>query len=384
MKRSHKYFLAASFFAFAAPALSSCSLIVGDVQIPGCQSNADCEPINQADHIAADACQRWQCDHRNAANVCRITPRDNDEDGDPDPMCGGHDCDDNDRDVYASAQQGDAGMASAHVEWCDGKDNDCNGYIDETPTNRSVTSQVSFALQPMQQPVTTIQASQVTNGQITASFSAGSPIAAYGAALAGPMAASTQVTTYQLAVGSINGNDSAPTVECPSQMGTTARCAVSEVALDGFDRQLVAAVSPEGCSYGVLYFGYRVNSGSTDYIIMRDPYSLSNVYAGVDTNSSSRCSNGAGFGAFHPSIAAMQPATNMRAQALTTYCKAARADTGPRRAATAIPSRSVTRVAALRRSRCSTTVATSSRTATTWATSRSISYRSSTNRRSRT
>ena len=73
------------------------------------------------------------CDDMNAnttdrcdpgANACRNDPLDNDGDGDPAMSAGGRDCDDNDRT-----------RSSLEREVCNGRDDNCNGMIDEGALN---------------------------------------------------------------------------------------------------------------------------------------------------------------------------------------------------------------------------------------------------------
>ncbi|MFO0561372.1 MAG: MopE-related protein [Polyangiales bacterium] len=63
-----------------------------------------------------------RCDE--GANACRNDPLDNDGDGDPAMSAGGNDCDDNDRT-----------RSSLEREVCNGRDDNCNGMIDEGALN---------------------------------------------------------------------------------------------------------------------------------------------------------------------------------------------------------------------------------------------------------
>jgi Putative metal-binding motif len=79
----------------------------------GCVAGA---PVTCED---GNSCTIDACDE--ATHLCSHAPRDADHDGDPDAHCGGHDCDDADPTVSAKAP-----------EICgDGKDDDCDGAIDE-------------------------------------------------------------------------------------------------------------------------------------------------------------------------------------------------------------------------------------------------------------
>jgi hypothetical protein len=86
-----------------------------DPSVPNLQKDL-CNPLNDA--MGLSGCMLYQCD--NVTRRCVLKPRDYDRDGDPDPACGGGDCEDTDPSVYPTA-----------VELCDNKDNNCNGVKDE-------------------------------------------------------------------------------------------------------------------------------------------------------------------------------------------------------------------------------------------------------------
>jgi Putative metal-binding motif len=87
-----------------------------------CVLGHGCEPGPVVTCSQGNACSIAQCVE--ATKSCLYTPRDVDQDGDPDGHCaGGHDCDDLDPNV-----------SSLHAEVCgNGVDDNCNGMIDETP-----------------------------------------------------------------------------------------------------------------------------------------------------------------------------------------------------------------------------------------------------------
>jgi hypothetical protein len=79
-----------------------------------CATTAQCEA-----KLGDDACKvNITCDAATA--ICTYKTLDKDGDGHPPIVCGGDDCNDNDASQY-----------TGHAESCDGKDNDCNGAIDE-------------------------------------------------------------------------------------------------------------------------------------------------------------------------------------------------------------------------------------------------------------
>lgn len=83
---------------------------------PALSKAADpCEALNGGD---AQSCQAFRCNPE--TRRCAKLPRDDDRDGVPSAACGGGDCDDQDTDRKPGL-----------VEWCDQKDNDCNGVPDD-------------------------------------------------------------------------------------------------------------------------------------------------------------------------------------------------------------------------------------------------------------
>ncbi len=97
-----------------------------------CGTGQSCDPIN--DCVAGAACAgdpdcadtnacttNERCDP--AARVCVYQPLDGDGDGDPPRVCGGTDCDDSNASVYLGA-----------AEACNGRDDDCDGTVDEGAT----------------------------------------------------------------------------------------------------------------------------------------------------------------------------------------------------------------------------------------------------------
>jgi hypothetical protein len=100
--------------ATACPAGTFCKLGAGCVQGDVCATTDQC-----VQKLGGDACKaNIFCDP--ATSVCMYATLDKDGDGHPPVVCGGDDCDDSDPNVYPGAP-----------EVCDGKDNDCNGSIDE-------------------------------------------------------------------------------------------------------------------------------------------------------------------------------------------------------------------------------------------------------------
>jgi hypothetical protein len=93
---------------------------LSDYEIGECNPNLakqddPCDALNPANDTS---CAPYQCNP--STRRCAPLPRDDDRDGVPSIACGGTDCDDQDKDKKP-------GLA----EWCDQKDNDCNGVPDD-------------------------------------------------------------------------------------------------------------------------------------------------------------------------------------------------------------------------------------------------------------
>jgi hypothetical protein len=100
--------------ATACPAGSYCDAAKGCVPAPACQKDADCVQA-----WANDPCKTNPvCDHATAS--CTFQPLDGDGDGYAAVACGGDDCDDSSAYIHPDAP-----------ETCNGKDENCNGLIDE-------------------------------------------------------------------------------------------------------------------------------------------------------------------------------------------------------------------------------------------------------------
>lgn len=103
--------------ATACPPGKLCKLGEGCVAVLICANDETC--IQQ---LGDDACKtNIHCDA--ATSVCAYDTLDKDADGHPPAVCGGKDCDDSMAGTYPGAP-----------ELCDGKDNSCNGMIDESAT----------------------------------------------------------------------------------------------------------------------------------------------------------------------------------------------------------------------------------------------------------
>lgn len=107
--------------ATACPSGQYCTLESGCVPPPACATDADCKKA-----WAGDACKsNIHCEL--ASKICLFDTLDGDHDGYPPQVCGGGDCDDNDKNIHPGA-----------TEVCDAKDNDCDGKVDDGATCPSV------------------------------------------------------------------------------------------------------------------------------------------------------------------------------------------------------------------------------------------------------
>lgn len=96
------------------PAGQVCNQAKGCIPGPACATDAQCEA-----QLASDPCKvNIRC-HQPTA-TCEYSILDRDRDGHPPLSCGGGDCNDADATIHPQ-----------HPEECDGKDNNCNGLIDE-------------------------------------------------------------------------------------------------------------------------------------------------------------------------------------------------------------------------------------------------------------
>jgi hypothetical protein len=98
----------------SCPSGQYCTVEKGCVSAPACASDAQCKDLWKNEPCKGNV----RCD--SASSVCLFDVLDKDGDKHPPPVCGGDDCDD-----------GDAKQHPGNAEACDGKDNNCNGEIDE-------------------------------------------------------------------------------------------------------------------------------------------------------------------------------------------------------------------------------------------------------------
>lgn len=99
--------------ATACPMGQYCTADKGCIANPACADVSDCQKAFEGDPCKTDI----KCDP--ASSVCTFDILDKDHDGHPPQVCGGDDCDDSVGTIHPGA-----------VEGCNGKDDDCDGTID--------------------------------------------------------------------------------------------------------------------------------------------------------------------------------------------------------------------------------------------------------------
>jgi len=102
--------------ATACPTGQYCTAAKGCVAAPVCATTADCTMA-----WTGDACKsNIRCDA--ASSACLFDVLDKDKDGHPPVICGGDDCNDADPLIHPGT-----------TDVCNGKDDNCNGVVDEDP-----------------------------------------------------------------------------------------------------------------------------------------------------------------------------------------------------------------------------------------------------------
>jgi hypothetical protein len=103
--------------ATACPPGQYCTIDKGCVTSPVCATDQECKDAFKGDACKANA----RCDPK--SSLCLFDILDKDHDGHPPQACGGGDCDDSDPQIHPGAQ-----------DLCNGKDDDCDGGIDQGAT----------------------------------------------------------------------------------------------------------------------------------------------------------------------------------------------------------------------------------------------------------
>lgn len=116
--------------AAASATIAACSLLdLGDYDITPCVPRAPCDVLNES--VGMDECLGFYC--RNDGNGCEPQLRDQDRDGAYDRLA----CENKVDPKQLDCDDDSPARAPANSEVCDGIDNDCNGYIDESASFQS-------------------------------------------------------------------------------------------------------------------------------------------------------------------------------------------------------------------------------------------------------
>jgi len=295
-----------------ALALAGCSAVVDGLEPPACNSNAQCAILNELEGIAADACELYQCSE---SAVCELGVRDADRDGRVAPECAS----------FAPELPVDCNDAVASgTEVCNGRDDDCDGVIDE----RFVVDGAATSPLPAEPPVALVTGGAFSGSGSVAYGAAGNALAmahakngsarfglVSGAMAVGPFdmsfaraASLTDVTSTSLVPG-------CHVWDPASGSFVEGDCRFHEVALGLTGESVFAAtVSRGGCTHGQVRVGYFPRSSAANpEVIQRGPLRRSNAFAGIDVGlmppSNVRCTGASrtsgAWGAARPALAAM-------------------------------------------------------------------------------
>ncbi|HJL14902.1 MAG TPA: putative metal-binding motif-containing protein [Sandaracinaceae bacterium LLY-WYZ-13_1] len=310
--------------ALVLVATTGCTLLSHEVaDLPSCERNADCEPVNARFGIGPEACERYQCE-ASGAGGCVLGPRDDDGDGDPALACGGTDCDDAD-----PRRRGDHGE-----ERCDGVDEDCDRIVDEGALVPAEGPGAPRTVAAALDGVETMTAARDASGALGLALASGTGAAARGQIrfVRDDTTERTLPLRYRTQEETPGGIGS-PFVDytVPAEEGCypwPSTCNMRDVVVAEVDpaaeRWLLAAVDDRGCRAGRLRLAW-LDAADGLAFSMGPPARAAPAF-GVDVASQGACTgsrSGAIEGARRPALAAL-PGVGPRPQGLLSYLAAPR------------------------------------------------------------
>ncbi len=263
-------------------ALSACSLAgLDQFDIPACDDNRACQPLNEREGIGPDACEVYQC--RADGVGCEKRARDMDDDGFLDAVCAGRA---DDEGAELDCDDGEARSFPGNPEVCDGLDNDCDGVVDE---------EVSFELERTANLGLVGEGVSLTYGDVSGATPSATVFSKAGIARTSHIVSDTPSRSPEnLQFGYLSEQNAPDTrgvrrAGCPLPGGHVEPCSFAEAAVAslgeegladiGAARGIVFAINTLGCAHGQVRVGYL--RGERD-VLLHGPAVHSNLFEGVD------------------------------------------------------------------------------------------------------
>jgi hypothetical protein len=308
--------------------LAGCSVVVGGVEPPECMTNEQCSVLNELEGIQADACELYQCS--SDTRRCVLSVRDADRDGLVAPECAA---------VDPSLPVDCNDQFAGGMEVCNGRDDDCDGIIDE----RFVADEVVTNPLPPEPPESLVSVGGVmTAGRVgygpgigaIALVHADGGDASFGLVDGASSIGPEQLTPARAAdLSSLSDTSLGEGCHALRSDGTVGNgsCGFSDADLGLTEENVFTAyVNTNGCSDGQLRVGYvERGRASAAQVVERGPLRRSNVFVGVDVDppvtdglACTGASRSSGVrGATRPSLGAMD-GTGAEDQALAAWLAA--------------------------------------------------------------
>ena len=315
-----------------------CSALVGG-EVPECASHDDCAILNELNGIGDSACEVYQCSLD--TDRCERQARDDDRDGLVAPECA-----DSPLAEGLAVDCNDAFAGGSEI--CNGRDDDCDGVIDEAYVagdGGSITNPLPATTPSPIASFTGTDFGRIGHGTGATGFAAvrsvegvASLLVLDGTSVSGPSTLLAARTVDLTSLTELGLEDGCHTPRMDGTIGS-GTCGLDDVDLAITEENVFAAyVSPNGCTDGQLRVGYVERADLTaSRVIERGPARRSNGFAGIDIDrnvtggapctGASRTSGV--FGAARPSVAAMER-TGPRDHAVAAWIAAPfdRADCG--------------------------------------------------------